>query len=199
MIDPLSRRHLLHALLCAPMLARPAHARTRAYALTPRDATITFLFDLGGLTQSGTAPLGSADIRIDPGDLGASQADVTADLTEACTGLIFATQAMKSASVLDTDRFPTARFRSTRVTLGRSGRLSEGAALDGLLTLRGVTRPIRFDAALYRPQGSAPDDLSLLDIHLRGAIARAEFGADGYADLVADHVGLDIRARVRAL
>ena len=124
---------------------------------------------------------------------------MTADLTAARTGLIFATQAMKSASVLDTERFPTARFRATRVTLGRSGRLSEGAALDGDLTLRGITRPVRFDAALFRPPGSAPDDLSLLDIRLRGAISRTAFGAAGYPDLVADGVGLDIRARIRAL
>ncbi len=198
MSTQISRRHLLHGLLCTHLLSHPAHAQMRNYVLAPRDATITFLFELSGFTQSGTAPLASADIRIDPSNLSAAQADVTADLTQARTGLIFATQAMKSASVLDTERFPTARFQATRVTLGRSGRLSEGAGLTGNLTLRGETRPVRFDAALFRPQGSAPDDLSLLDIRLRGAIARSEFGADGYADLVADRVELDIRARIRA-
>lgn len=199
-----TRRSLLRAALAAPALAlgapgTPANAAAQPYALDPGDAAIRFTFDLGGIAQSGTAPLASADITLDPQDLSAARADVTADLSRARTGLILATEAMKSAAVLDTDAHPVARFRSSRVILGRAGRISEGAALEGVLTLRGVTRPVRFDASLFRPPGSAPDDLTRLDIRLRGMISRADFGAVGFAGLVADAVGLDIAAKIRAL
>lgn len=198
MPDRLTRRTVLQAALATPALALPANAAPRPYALDPSAATIRFTFDLNGIAQSGTAPLQSADIRLDPQNLSAAQAEVTADLTRARTGLIFATDAMKSASVLDTARHPLARFRSTRVVLGRDGRISNGAILEGRLSLRGVTREIAFDARLYRLPGTVPDDLTVLDIRLTGAIARSDFGATGFADLVADTVGLDITAKIRA-
>ena len=196
---PLTRRHLLAAALATPALALPVAAAARPYKVDARNAEIKFLFDLSGVTQAGTAPLRQADLSLDPTNLTASEADVSADLTRARTGLIFATEALKSASVLDTANHPLARFRSTRVILGRDGRISNGAALEGRLTLRGVTRPVRFEASLFRPQGSAPDDLSRLDIRLRGAISRTDYGAIGYPDLVADRVGLDITAKIQAV
>ena len=123
---------------------------------------------------------------------------MTADIRRARTGLIFATEALKSASVLHADRFPEARFTSTRVILGAGGRISGGATIDGNLTLRGVTRPVRFAAELFRKRGSAPDDLSALDVRLQGRGNRSDFGAIGYADLVEDRVGIDIRADILA-
>lgn len=201
--DPMTprttRRTLLKAGLACPALALPAWSGRRPYVIDKSSATIQFLFDLNGIIQTGTAPLQRADVSFDPQNLTSAEADVTADLTQARTGFIFATSAMKSASVLDTERHPTARFRSTQVILGRNGRISEGAVLEGTLTLRGMTRPVRFDAALFRPPGSAASDLERLDIHLTGAIQRFDYGAMGYADLVADRVGLDIRARISAL
>ncbi len=196
--SPFSRRAVLFAALATPALSLPARAAPRPYTIASGSAQIEFLFDLNGFTQRGTAPLSRADLRIDPDKLTASTADVRADISRAQTGLIFATQAMKSESVLHTDTFREARFRSTRVILGRDGRISDGAALEGQLTLRGVTKPIRLEASLFRPKGSAAGDLSVLDIRLRGAISRAAFGAVGYPKLVTDRVGLDIRARIEA-
>jgi polyisoprenoid-binding protein YceI len=82
--------------------------------------------------------------------------------------------------------------------LGAQGRISEGASIEGQLTLRGVTRPLDLDAVLSRPAGSAPDDLSVLTIRLTGRLSRSAFGATGYPQMVADEVELDIRAEIRA-
>ena len=144
-------------------------------------------------------PIRRADLMIDPANLGASTADVIVTPAEARTGFFFATEALKSASVLNTDAHPEIRFQSTAVRLAPSGRLSDGASLLGDVTVRGVTRPIELAASLYRPPGTAPDDLSVLSIQLTGAISRSAFGATGYADIVADEVGLDISATIRAL
>ena len=190
------RRHFLALGFAA--LARPALAAPTPYRLGPGGATITYLFTLNGGEVKGTVPVGRANLRIDPGNLTASTADVTADIRRARTGLIFATEALKSASVLHADRFPEARFTSTRVILGAGGRISGGATIDGNLTLRGVTRPVRFAAELFRKRGSAPDDLSALDVRLQGRGNRSDFGAIGYADLVEDRVGIDIRADILA-
>jgi polyisoprenoid-binding protein YceI len=141
----------------------------------------------------------TADIRIDLDNLAASSADVTADIRRARTGLIFVTQALLSESVLDADNHPIVRFASTRTRLGEKGRISEGARIDGQLTLRGATRAISLDALLSRPAGTAPDDLSVLFVQLTGTLNRRDFGVTGYPGLVADTVTLDIRAELRAV
>ncbi|MEL6450725.1 MAG: YceI family protein [Pseudomonadota bacterium] len=190
------RRRLLALGLAA--LATPSLAAPRPYRLGGAGATITYTFTLNGNPVTGTVPVDSANLRIDPSDLVASTADVTADVRRARTGFVFATEALKSASVLDARAFPLARFQSTAVRLGAGGRISDGATVDGLLTLRGQTRPVRFAADIFRPRGSAPDDFSALTVALKGAVNRNDFGASGYADLVEDRVGIDINAEIVA-
>ncbi|MBE1283965.1 MAG: YceI family protein [Rhodobacteraceae bacterium] len=190
----ISRRHF--TLLSLAALGQPAalHAAPLRYVLQNADNSVGFAFTLSGIRQRGTMPVKSAEIEIDPANLARTRVTVVMDVARARTGLAFATQAMLGPEVLDAARFPTIRFRSTTVTLGRDQRLSNGAQLAGDLTLRDVTLPIRLRAALYRPPGSAPDALEQLSVHLSGVIRRSEFGATGYADLVADAVELDIRA-----
>lgn len=191
------RRHLL-LLGLAALVPTPGFASPTPYRLGPGGATITYTFMLSGSPVKGTVPVSQADLVVDPTNLAGSTATVRADLRRARTGLIFATEALKSASVLDADNHPTALFRSTAVRLGPGGRISDGARLDGALTLRGVTRNISFDAGIFRARGSAADDFSTLQVVLKGRVNRRDFGANGYADLVDDPVGIDIVAEITA-
>ena len=190
------RRHFIALGLAS--LATPAFAAPRAYRLSGAGATITYTFHLNGAAIKGTVPIDTANLRIDTSNLAASTADVTADVRRARTGLILATEALKSSSVLNAAAFPLARFTSTRIRLGSRSRLSDGAVIDGLLTLRGETRPVRFDANLFRPRGSAPGDFSALTVDLSGTINRRDFGATGYGDLVDDTVAIAISAEISA-
>lgn len=191
------RRALLAGLGAALLAPQALLAALLPYRLIPEATDVRFTFLLGGQPQHGRVPVSAARIRIDPQNLARSQADITLDARRARTGLVFATEALKGPGLLDTARFPQIRFRSTRVRLGPDGRLSGGAQITGDLTLRGATRPVTLQAALYRRPGTAPDDLRELDVHLSGQISRAAFGASGYADLVADRVSLSVRARIR--
>lgn len=192
--------HRRHLLLCAlaTLAPRTVWAAPTPYSLGSGGATITYTFMLNGAPVKGTVPVSQADLTVDPNNLDKSTALVSADVRRARTGLIFATEALKSPSVLDAQNHPTARFRSTSVKLGPGGRLSNGAMLEGDLTLRGVTRRIRFDAGLFRPRGSSAEDFSTLTVMLKGRIDRREFGATGYANLVDNTVGIDIAAEITA-
>lgn len=176
----------------------PGWARPRQYDLIKDSSSVTFNFVLNGTVQSGQVPITSADIRVDPDDLQSSTADVSADIRAAKTGLVFITQALLSASILDAETHPLVRFTSTNIELGARGRISEGAKIAGDLTLRGVTRPIQFDARLSRPAGTPPDDLSLLFVDLTGSVQRSAFGANGFPKLVQDTVTLEIHAEIQA-
>ncbi|MGI9368865.1 MAG: YceI family protein [Ruegeria sp.] len=166
------------------------------YKLNTNETSVEFSYVLSGVPQSGTMPISNSDIRIDTSQLTNSRVSVSLDVTSASTKLPFARSAMLSPEVLDAAGFPTISFKSTRISLGASGRLSDGATITGDLTVRGVTRPITLQASLYRQRGSTPEDLSTLFIRLTGALNRNDFGASGYSDLVGDLVGLDIRAKI---
>ncbi|MGV6850418.1 MAG: YceI family protein [Marinibacterium sp.] len=193
------RRHILALTgiaLASAALPGSARAKPRAYRLDAAASKVAFTFGLNGAPQKGTMPVSQADILVDPQRLGSSSVDVTLAVDKTRTALVLATEALKSPDILDAARFPVVRFRSTRVRLAPDGRLSGGATLTGALTIRDVTRPVTFQAGIFRPKGSAPDDLSRLTVRLTGAISRSAFGASGYAGLVDDRVTLDITAAI---
>lgn len=192
----LCRRTLIASGLAA--WATSSLAASRSYELVAEGSRVSFTFTANGIENSGTIPIETADISVDTGNLDRSRAAVTADVRKIRTGLIFVTEAIKSTELLNAEAHPTVSFTSNRVQLGAQGRISEGARIDGSLTLRGVTRPITLDATLSRPPGTRPDDLSVLYIRLTGTLSRSAYGASGYAGLADDAVALDIRAEIRA-
>lgn len=196
MTSPLTRRLLIASALSA--FATAGQTRTQSYALVEGGSRVAFIFTANGVRQTGTVPVEQADISVDPSRLSNSTADVTADIRKVRSSLLLITQTIKSPELLDAANHPLVRFRSTGIRLGAKGRISEGAQIEGQLTLRGVTLPIVLDAMLSRPAGAAPDDLSVLFIQLNGQLSRTAYGADGYPNLAEDTVLLDIRAEIRA-
>ncbi len=190
---------MIKALLTALTVMMPlaAGAAPVAYQLEPQKSEVGFVFTLNGSAARGEMPVTASDIRIDLAALQRSSIDVSVDVTRARTGFFFATEALKGRSVLDANNHSTIRFRSTRIRLNGAGRLSDGARIDGMLTMRGVTRPVTLSAGLFRQAGTEAGDLSRLSFRIKGQLSRSAFGASGYANLVEDMVTLDITARVR--
>lgn len=191
---------LLAALTAVLMLCLPlsAAADPTPYRLQADRSEVGFFFNLSGADNRGTMPVRSANIVIDFDSFANSSADVTVDVSRARTGLIFATEALKAGSVLNASAHPTIRFQSTAIRPNDPRNLSAGGKIDGNLTIRGVTRPVTLDAALFRQQGSAEGDLSQLSFRISGTVSRSDFGATGYSDIVSDQIRLDIAARVSA-
>lgn len=173
------------------VLAAPAAAAPERYAIEADKSTVAFAWDFGRDEVTGRMPLSRADLVIDFADVGRSRVDVAVDVTGAEAGFPFATQAMKGPKVLDARHFPEIVFVSRRVR--RDG---AGALIEGDITIRGVTRPARFSAEIYRQKGSAEGDLTHLSVLLTGAVSRAEFGASGWSDMAGDEVRLRILARI---
>jgi len=81
----------------------------------------------------------------------------------------------------DAARYPTLHFVSTPVPR-RS--LDGGGALEGQLTMRGVTRPVRFELLPARCTADA------CTIEARGELRRSEFGMSGHHTVLSDRVQL---------
>jgi polyisoprenoid-binding protein YceI len=175
------------------ILSQPAAARPVAYLLEPDRSVVGFETDFGdgGLKITGQMPVQSADLVIDFDSVAATHVLVTVSAAAARTSNPLATAAMTGKSVLDTQTFPTIRFDSTAIRARGAG-----AEVTGDMTIRGVTRPVTFDARFYRQKGVPEGDRSRLSILLTGRISRAAFGADGFPDMVGDEVRLKILARI---
>jgi len=192
----LTRRTFV-ASLAALSFSRAANGAPMQYVLQADRSTVGFIYRLSGQAAKGSMPVKRATVAIDFNALSQSSIDVEVDVRRAKTGLIFATEALKAVSVLNARAHPSIRFQSTKIRLNGRGRLSDGAEIDGLLTIKGTTKPVTLKAALFRQAGTQAGDLSQLSFQVRGRVSRAAFGVTGYANLVEDGIDLEIIARVK--
>ena len=164
----LARLALVLALLPATAAAAPWRldpATTIAVDVPWEGATVTVRFP---------APTGTVDF--DPRNPAAARATVTVSAGGATTGVPVVDALVKSAGYLDADRWPAMTFRLDRLTPTSR----QTATVAGRLTLRGVTRPVAFDAQVIR-FGPAPDHPGRFEagFDLAGALDRTAFGSTG--------------------
>ena len=100
---------------------------------------------------------------------------------------------IRGEDMFDADRHPVIQFRSTRFIFADG----KPAQIDGVLTLRGVTRPlslaiVQFDCGKVREDGR-----ETCSAEARGTIHRSEFGMDVLVPLIGDDV--ELRFEVTAI
>jgi len=79
---------------------------------------------------------------------------------------------LKSPDFLDAEKFPTLSFKSTRVSLVRDGEL----AIEGDLTIRGVTRKVVFTVEGPTPPAKDPWGNTRVAVSATTRINRKDFG-----------------------
>ena len=181
----------LFALFATLLISSPLVAAPFDYVLQPAASTVGFETDFGKDRITGKMPITAADLTLDFDNIAKCKVAVTLDASGAQASFPFAAQAMKGTKVLDTDAHPQIVFVSTKVIA-----VGKGAKVEGIVTIRGVSKPMVLAAQIYRQKGTATGDLSHLSIRLTGAVQRSQFGATGWADMVGDEVRLDILARI---
>jgi len=175
---------LIFALTATALWAAPER-----YRLDQSKSRVGFTYLLQGAETKGQMPVSRADILLDLDRISQSSVSVSINAAKARAGLIFATEAMRGASILNRSEHPEITFQSTSVR----GTVN-AAKLTGNLTLRGVTRPVVLDAKLLRQEGTEIGERDRLAIRLTGALDRNAFGADGWPGLVDPTITLDILA-----
>lgn len=184
-------RRLFITLGTAALAARPATAKPRPYALDRANSTVAFTYQMNGQPMTGRMPIASADIVLDVDNPAASTVSAEIDAAHANAGPFYATDAMKSETVLDTAHFPLIRFHSDKIT----GTVHK-AQITGPLTIRDVTKEVAVDAVLYRQRGVDEGDRSKLSILMTATVDRRQFGAGGYPGIVGPMIRLQVLARV---
>jgi len=99
---------------------------------------------------------------------------------------------LRSEAMFDTGRFPTLQFHSTG--LHYDGTRLKG--IEGEVTLRGVTRPVRLDVTRFQCRSRPGDGRETCEAEVSGRLSRAAFGMDFGYPLIGDDVKLEIEINV---
>lgn len=104
-----------------------------------------------------------------------------------------ATAMLRSASYFDVQRYPDARFTSSRVVLTAPGHYD----VEGQLEIRGITQPLLLHAALVGRHPADQPGAEIAEFVVTGELQRSRFGMTADKTFVSDRVDLKINARVR--
>lgn len=114
--------------------------------------------------------------------------DIAIDMKSVNTGFATFNEHLQAEDFLDTAKYPTATFKSTKVTF------SEGkpATIDGNLTIKGVSKPVTLTVTSFQAMPHPMLKKDAIGANAHTTIKRSEFNAGKYAPHVADEVRIDI-------
>lgn len=185
-------RLALAALLCTPMLAMSA---PETYPLDPTHTYPSFHVEHWGLSMmhgrfdkmtgkfviDRAAKTGSAELSIDAASLTTGD-NVKGNRPQSRD------DHLKSADFFNTKEFPTMTFKSTKVTF--SGDLP--SAVEGNLTLLGVTKPLKLTATHFNCGPNPFTKKEMCGADLVGTLKRTDFGMKYGVPAISDEVKLTI-------
>ena len=168
------------------LVAFPARADSPVYRVEPSLTTAEFIATQFGVFRArGRFARMSGRIAYDQvGAAGSVNFELAA--TSVTTGWSARDTFIRGEDMFDAERHPVIQFRSTHFIFEDG----KPAQIDGVLTLRGVTRPlslaiVQFDCGRVREDGR-----EICSAEARGTIHRSDFGMDVLVPLIGDDVQL---------
>lgn len=175
-------------LLSAGLVGQAAHAAPLTYVIESTHTFPRFEYShFGYSTQQSRFNKTSGQIVLDAAAKTAS-VDVTIDMKSVDTGFEAFNGHIQGEDFLDTAKYPTATFKSTASKF-------EGdklAAVDGLLTIKGVTKPVTLTLTSFQCMEHPMMKKPACGANATARIKRSEFNAGKFAPFVGDDVTLTI-------
>lgn len=177
---------LLTFSLCATFL--PISSLADTYTIESRHTGINFSYShLGYTTQRGRFNETAGKVAFDPANhRGKAQISVKAGSLSMALPQLEAI--LKSEEYFDVERYPTIAFESDNLEF--SG--EQLIAMNGSLTLRGVTKPVRLVVQHFVCKPNPTNKKFACGGDAEAVIKRTDFGMSGFVPLVSDEVRLQI-------
>lgn len=178
----------LFALSIALSLAAVAHAAPETYVIDVNHTKPRFEYShLGFSNQVSRFDTVSGTITIDRAAKTGS-VDVTIDAKSVDTGSAMFNQHIQAEDFFDTAQYPNITYKSGKLNFDGDKLVS----VDGDLTIKGVTRPVRLTVTsmLCKPHPMAKKDAC--GANAVANIKRSDFNMGKYAPAVSDEVALSI-------
>jgi len=179
---------LTAALLLAAAVTAPAIAAPETFVA---DSTHTFsrfsYSHLGYSTQLSRFNKNSGKIVFDKVAKTGS-VDIVIDTKSVDTGSDIFNEHIQGEDFLDTAKYPTATFKSTKVVFDGD----KPASVEGLLTLKGVTKPVTLTVTSFLAMPHPMLKKDAIGANATVTVKRSEFNAGKYAPYVGDDVKIEI-------
>ena len=178
-------------LLLACLLPLSAQAADR-YRLDPVHTRVLFAVEHAGFSQAlGTVSGSEGVLEFDPDDWSGARLEVVVPVARLDLGNDKWNQATLARNLLDGQRYPQARFVSTRIEPVDA----RNARVHGLLTLRGVTREVVLDVHLNAvARHPLPPFRRTAGFSATASVQRSDFGIDAWQSVIGNRVELRIEA-----
>lgn len=177
--------------ICLGSFCHTAWAMPIGYNLIKKKSQIGFTYQFGEVEIMGRFVEYNADISIDFERPANSHVSVVLNTGTARAGFVFATQALRSKKILDAAKYPDIEFVSNSVSAD-----GKNIAIKGMITVRGITKPLALNAQLLRALGTKPSERENLRMRITGKINRHDFGASGFPNDVGEMLGIKIDAQI---
>jgi polyisoprenoid-binding protein YceI len=179
---------LFAAIALSAAAATPALAAPETYTI---DGTHTFprfsYSHFGMSTQLSRFNTTTGTIVLDKAAKTGS-VDVTIDTKSVDTGFSVFNGHIQGEDFLDTAKFPTATFKSTKVVFEGD----KPAAVEGNLTIKGITKPVTLKVTSFLNQAHPMLKNDAIGADATVTIKRSEFNAGKYAPYVGDDVTITL-------
>ena len=176
------------ALILAAAFSAPAFAAPETFTLDANHTYPRFSYShLGFSTQQSRFNKTTGKVVLDKAAKTGS-VDITIDTKSIDTGSDLFNEHIQAEDFLDTAKYPTATFKSTKVTFDGD----KPATIEGDLTLKGVTKKVTLTVTrfLAMPHPMQKKDAIGADAHT--VVKRTDFNMGKYAPHVGDDVRIDI-------
>lgn len=114
--------------------------------------------------------------------------DIVIDTKSVNTNFADFNEHIQGEDFLDTAKFPTATFKSTKVVFAGD----KPQSIEGQLTIKGVTKPVTLTVTSFQAMPHPMMKKPALGANAYTVIKRSEFNAGKYAPYVGDDVRIDI-------
>ncbi len=179
---------LTAALILATAVAAPVIAAPETYVA---DSTHTFsrfsYSHFGYSTQLSRFNKNSGKVVFDKVAKTGS-VDIVIDTKSIDTGYDTFNEHIQGEDFLDTAKYPTATFKSTKVVFQGD----KPASIEGNLTIKGVTKPVTLTVTSFQAMPHPMMKKDAIGANAWTVIKRSEFNAGKYAPNVGDDVRIDV-------
>jgi polyisoprenoid-binding protein YceI len=182
------RKSLLGLAVLAVLATSVAHAAPETYAMDGSHTFPRFGYSHFGMsTQISRFDKTTGTIVLDKAAK-TGAVDVVIDMKSVNTGFPVFNGHIQGEDFLDTAKFPTATFKSTKVVFEGDKPVS----IDGNLTIKGVTKPVTLKVNNYVNMAHPMAKVDAIGADASTTIKRTEFNAGKYAPYVGDDVTITI-------
>ena len=180
-------KRLFLSLVLGVALSGPAMAASYNIDANHTQVNFTYLHN-GFANLGGRLNQVSGTLDFDAQNPAKSSIDVQIPMASLSTGVPRLDTHMASADFFDVEKFPTATFKSSKVTVLGKDKLS----VAGDMTIHGVTRPAVLDVTINRMGVHPMRKVPAVGFEATTTIKRSEFGVGGMLQAASDEVKLRI-------